>query len=82
MENAASQGSKEGGEEKEGNFYLIKGNRNKASVTNHFTFACVIVGLVLVKAQPIVNIPWGCIQINDLESGFISLKPSNSTSCG
>jgi len=35
----------------------MKGNRNKASVTNYLTLACVIVGLVLVKAQPIVRMP-------------------------
>lgn len=62
--------------------YLIKGSRNKASVTSHFTLACAMVGLVLVNAQPIVKIPCGCMQINDLESGLISLKPSKMTSCG
>jgi hypothetical protein len=50
--------SREGGrEEGKRRSYLIKGKRNKASVTSHLTFACVIVGLVLVKAHPIVKIP-------------------------
>ena len=66
----------------EGRSYLIKGKRNKASVTSHFTLACVMVGLVLVNAQPMVKIPCGCMQINDLDSGLISLKPSKRTFCG
>lgn len=80
MRDSKFEGEREGG--KRVNIYLINGNRSKASVTSHLTFACVIVGLVLVKAQPIVKIPWGCIQIKLRESGLISLKPSNRTSCG